>query len=175
MYLTREANTGPLRVLPARALRPPQMRSTIRCGTPSEAGGHAPSKRVGVVPIVVDGVGVGLAIDQRPARVWDPKDVPEGEHRQRSLNQEQAKESQPGRFGGAKATGHHGYQCSSEAIGARCVAVPELLRVEEGPCIRGDELPLWKPATGKQPQPRVLAQARLLDDHAAVPERARRR
>ena len=73
-----------------------QMRSTIRCGTPSEAGGHAPSKRVGVVPIIVDGVGVGLAIDQRPARVWDPKDVPEGEHRQRSLNQEQAKESQPG-------------------------------------------------------------------------------
>ena len=88
MYLTREANTGPLRVLPARELRPPQMRSTIRCGTPSEAGGHAPSKCVGVVPIIVDGVGVGLAIDQRPARVWDPKDVPEGEHRQRSLNQE---------------------------------------------------------------------------------------
>ena len=111
-----------------------QMRSTIRCGTPSEAGGHAPSKRVGVVPIIVDGVGVGLAIDQRPARVWDPKDVPEGEHRRRSLNR--------ARFGGAKATGQNGYQCSSEAIGARCVAVPELLRVEEGPCIRGDELPL---------------------------------
>ena len=174
MYLTREANTGPLRVLPARELRPPQMRSTIRCGTPSEAGGHAPSKRVGVVPIVVDGVGVRLAVDQRLARVWDPKDVPE---------REQAKESQPGTGEGVSnghasegpSTGHHGYQCSSEAIGARCVAVPELLRVEEGPCIRGDELPLWKPATGKQPQPRVLAQARLLDDHAAIPERARRR
>ena len=134
---------------------------------PSEVRRQVPSPSAWVVRIVADGVGVGLAIDQRPARVWDPKDVPEGEHRRRSLNR--------ARFGGAKATGHHGYQCSSEAIGARCVAVPELLRVEEGPCIRGDELPLWKPATGKQPQPRVLAQARLLDDHAAIPERARRR
>ena len=128
------------------------------------AGPPGPSRSF-YVSIVVDGEGVGLTVDQRPTRVWDPKGVPEGE---------QAKESQPGRFGGAIA-GHHGYQCSSEAIGARWVAVLELLGVEEGPCIRGDQLPLCKAATCVQPQPRMLAKARLCDEHAAVPERARRR
>ena len=98
---------------------------------PSEARRQVPSRSADwVVRVVADGVGVGLAIDQRTARVRDAQHVPEGGSAI-SAHQWPSVTIRSNQWSSEVISGH---QWSSVAISVRGVEVSllDLLTEEDG-------------------------------------------